>query len=106
MTIKTITDEAAFEAEVTNTATPILVDFWAPWCGPCKQLSPVLDSIAQNRNDITVAKINVDEAPALAARFGIRGLPALMLFNNGHPQGMRTGSASRDQIESWIAGQM
>ena len=72
-----------FEAEVIQSNTPVLVDFWASWCGPCRMLSPVVDQIAQERTDIKVCKVNVDEQEELAMRFGIMSIPTLIVFKNG-----------------------
>lgn len=77
-------NEANFENEVEKNNGLVLVDFWASWCGPCRMLSPIVDEIAEERNDIKVCKINVDEEQALAAKFGIMSIPTLILFKNGN----------------------
>ena len=82
MAVVTITLEN-FEAEVIQSDKPVLVDFWAPWCGPCRMLSPVVGEIAEERSDIKVGKVNVDEQEDLAVRFGIMSIPTLIVFKNG-----------------------
>ena len=82
MAVITITKEN-FEAEVLKSAQPVLLDFWAAWCGPCRMLSPIVDEVAEERTDVKVGKVNVDEQPELAAEFGVMSIPALLLFENG-----------------------
>lgn len=82
MAVITITKEN-FEAEVLKSAQPVLLDFWAAWCGPCRMLSPVVDEVAEEHTDVKVGKVNVDEQPELAAEFGVMSIPALLLFENG-----------------------
>lgn len=79
MAVITITKEN-FETEVLKSAQPVLLDFWAAWCGPCRMLSPVVDEVAEERTDVKVGKVNVDEQPELAAEFGVMSIPALLLF--------------------------
>ena len=82
MAVITITKEN-FEAEVLKSAQPVLLDFWASWCGPCRMLSPVVDEVAEERTDVKVGKVNVDEQPELAAEFGVMSIPTLLLLENG-----------------------
>ena len=87
-----------FESEVLNSASPVLLDFWAPWCGPCRMVSPVLDEIAKERPDIKVAKINVDEEPELAMQFGVMSIPMLVVMKDGKPVNQAVGARPKAQI--------
>lgn len=87
-----------FEKEVINSEKTVLMDFWAPWCGPCRMVGPVLDEIAQERADIKVAKVNVDEQPELAGKFGVMGIPTLVVIKNGKITNQATGARPKDQI--------
>ena len=87
-----------FEDVVTNSGIPVLVDFWATWCGPCRMLAPVIEEIAEERTDIKVGKVNVDEEPALAAKFGIQAIPTLILFKNGQAAATSMGYRPKAEI--------
>lgn len=95
-------DQNNFESVVMNSAKPVLVDFWAPWCAPCRMFSPVIDEIAEENAHIAVGKVNVDENPALAQQFQIMGIPAAVLFENGHPVRRLVGLQPKDAVEEMI----
>ena len=90
--------ESNFEQEVLKAKGKILVDFWAAWCGPCQMLSPIVDEVAEEVGDITVGKINVDEEPALAAKFGVMSIPTLIVFENGKIVKQSVGYIGKDEI--------
>ena len=87
-----------FNAEVLNTNKTVLLDFWAPWCGPCRMVSPVIDEIAAERSDITVGKVNVDEQPELASSFGVMSIPTLVVLKEGTVVNQSVGAAGKAQI--------
>ena len=100
--IKTATD-ASFEADVLKSTTPVLVDYWAEWCGPCKMIAPILDEVATAYDGkLIIAKMNVDENREIPAKFGIRGIPTLMLFKNGELAATKVGALSKSQLIAFI----
>lgn len=101
MSVKTITKEN-FDAEVLSSDRPVLVDFWAEWCMPCRMLSPVVDEVADENTSVSVGKINVDEQPELAARFGVMSIPTLIVFKNGEAVQRSVGVIPKAQVEALV----
>ena len=100
--IKHVSD-ATFEKDVLQSTTPVLVDYWAEWCGPCKMIAPALDAIAQEyAGRLKVVKLNIDENAATPPKFGIRGIPTLMLFKNGNVEATKVGALSKSQLNAFI----
>ena len=97
MSVKHITN-LIFQQEILQSPSPVLLDFWAPWCGPCRMLSPILDAIAQERPDIKICKVNVDEEPELAIRYKITSIPTLLVFENGNLEDKVVGYRSKESI--------
>jgi thioredoxin 1 len=97
--VKTLTD-ATFDDEVTGAAVPLIVDFWAPWCGPCRMVGPIIDEIAQEHGDkVAIGKLNVDENPGTASKFGIMSIPTIILFKDGQPAKKIIGARSKADFE-------
>ena len=102
MTVKAT--DTSFEQEVLKSDTPVLVDFWAEWCGPCKQIAPALEQIAQDlAGHVTVAKLNIEESPTTPSRYGVRGIPTMMLFKGGQMASMKVGAMPKQKILEWLA---
>ncbi len=101
-----ITDES-FEEEVLKSTQPVLIDYWAEWCGPCKMIAPVLEEIAADYDGrLKVVKLNIDENPETPPKYGIRGIPTLMLFKNGNVEATKVGAVSKSQLTAFIDGNM
>ncbi len=100
--MKNVTD-ATFEAEVLKASGPVLVDFWAEWCGPCRQIAPALEELSKELGDkITVAKINIDENPGTPGKYGVRGIPTLMIFKNGELAATKVGAMPKSKLAEWV----
>ncbi|TAL63137.1 MAG: thioredoxin [Legionella sp.] len=100
--IKTVTD-SSFEQDITNSSKPVLVDFWAEWCGPCRALTPILEEVAAvHGKDMTFAKINIDENPQAPAKFGVMSIPTLIIFKNGEVVAVKMGLLTKSQLSAFV----
>jgi thioredoxin 1 len=98
-------DKNNFQADVLQSSEPVVVDFWAEWCGPCKMIAPSLEEIATELDGkVKIAKLNIDENPELAAQFGVRSIPTLMIFKGGEVADMKVGAAPKTALSHWING--
>lgn len=104
--IKHVTD-ASFEADVLQSEVPVLVDYWAEWCGPCRMIAPALEDLAEHYGSrVKIAKVNVDENPEVPAKFGIRGIPTLMIFKGGEMVDMKVGALPKAQLAAFLEGHL
>jgi thioredoxin 1 len=102
MSIKQVSNDS-FEADVLKADAPVLVDYWAEWCGPCKMIAPILDEVSRDYADkLNIAKVNVDENQEIASKYGIRGIPTLMLFRNGAVVATKVGALSKSQLTAFL----
>lgn len=106
MATKKITDQS-FNDDVIAAGEPVLVDFWAEWCGPCRMIGPALEEISDElAGKVTIAKINIDENPDAPSKYGVRGIPTMILFKNGQPAATKVGAAPKSQLKSWIESEI
>ncbi len=102
MAIFQVTD-TSFDSDVLNASGPVLVDFWAEWCGPCKQIAPALEELAAEMGDqVIVAKLNIDENPSTPQKYGVRGIPTLMIFKDGQVASQKVGSLPKSKLYEWV----
>jgi thioredoxin 1 len=97
--------DASFDSDVLGSSEPVVVDFWAEWCGPCRLISPALEEIAgEMGGKVKIAKLNIDENPNVAVRYGVRSIPTLIMFKNGEPTAIQVGAAPKGRLADWIRG--
>ena len=100
-------DTGNFDSDVLNSDTPVVVDFWAEWCGPCKMIAPSLEEISNEMDgQVKIAKVNMDENPDLAAKYGIRSIPTLLMFKDGEPVAIQVGAAPKNKLSDWISNEI
>ena len=106
MATKAVTD-ASFTADVIEASGPVLVDFWAEWCGPCKMIGPSLEEISDELGEqVTIAKLNIDDNPDAPGKYGVRGIPTMILFKNGQPAATKVGAAPKGQLKAWLESEL
>ncbi|HEB78940.1 MAG TPA: thioredoxin TrxA [Rhodospirillales bacterium] len=99
---KQVSDDS-FDADVLKSSTPVIVDFWAEWCGPCKQIAPALEELASEMGDkLTVVKVNIDENPLTPSKYGVRGIPTLMMFKDGEVAATKIGALPKTKLVEWV----
>jgi thioredoxin 1 len=106
MATKAISDDS-FQSDVLQAEGPVLVDFWAEWCGPCKMIGPALEEMSEEMADqVTIAKLNIDDHPETAGKLGVRGIPTMMLFKGGELVATKVGAAPKSQLKAWLEGEL
>ena len=106
MATKKVTD-TSFQADVLDADKPVLVDFWAEWCGPCKMIGPALEELSEELGEqVTITKINIDENPETPGKYGVRGIPTMILFKSGVASATKVGAAPKGQLKSWLEGSL
>ncbi len=106
MATKAISDDS-FQSDVLQADKPVLVDFWAEWCGPCKMIGPALEEMSEEMSDqVTIAKLNIDDHPETPGRLGVRGIPTMMLFKGGELVATKVGAAPKSQLKAWLEGEL
>ena len=99
--------DASFEDDVVKSSEPVLVDFWAEWCGPCKQIGPALEELSEEHADkLKIVKVNIDENPETPGKFGVRGIPTLMIFKDGELTATKVGAAPKSSLDAWIKSEL
>ena len=106
MAVMQVTD-SSFETDVLKSTVPVLVDFWAEWCGPCKQIAPIVDELAREFDGkLTVAKVDIDHNPSIPSKYNVRGIPTLMIFKGGQVAAMKVGAAPKGALTDWVRAQL
>ena len=105
MATKHVTD-ASFHADVIASEKPVLVDFWAEWCGPCRQIGPALEELNAEMDGVEIVKVNIDENPDAPTRYGVRGIPTMILFKGGQPAATAVGARPKSAIKAWLEGEL